>query len=147
MDNIGDWLYILFLIIAGISGLFSSKNKKKRPKQILGQPDQEIPTDEENNPQKGFWEILQEMQEEPQKEMPDIPQAKEPPHKQEKRKVSPTPQSFIPEEKHNARQTKVKQPSVVPTAEEESLLPDLELNHAAELRKAVIYTEILNRKY
>ena len=37
MDNAGDWLYIVFLIIAGISSLFGSKNKKKRPKQILGQ--------------------------------------------------------------------------------------------------------------
>ncbi len=42
MDNAGDWLYIVFLIIAGISSLFGSKNKKKRPKQILGQPDREI---------------------------------------------------------------------------------------------------------
>ena len=31
MDNVGDWIYIVFLIVAAISGLFSSKNKKKRP--------------------------------------------------------------------------------------------------------------------
>ena len=61
MDNAGDWLYIVFLIIAGISSLFGSKNKKKRPKQILGQPDREIVTNEENVPNKGFWEILEEM--------------------------------------------------------------------------------------
>ena len=31
MDNIGDWLYIIFLIIAAISGMRSSdKNKKKK---------------------------------------------------------------------------------------------------------------------
>lgn len=62
MDNAGDWLYIVFLIIAGISSLFGSKNKKKRPKQILGQPDREIVTNEDNVPDKGFWEILEEMQ-------------------------------------------------------------------------------------
>ena len=39
MDNAGDWLYIVFLIIAGISSLFGSKNKKKRPTQVLGQPE------------------------------------------------------------------------------------------------------------
>ena len=50
MDNAGDWLYIVFLIIAGISSLFGSKNKKKRPKQILGQPDREIVTNEDNVP-------------------------------------------------------------------------------------------------
>ncbi len=38
MDNVGDWIYIVFLIVAAISGLFSSKNKKKRPTQVLGQP-------------------------------------------------------------------------------------------------------------
>ena len=62
MDNAGDWLYIVFLAIAGISSLFSSKNKKKRPKQILGQPDKEIVTSEKEVPAKGFWEILEEMQ-------------------------------------------------------------------------------------
>lgn len=30
MDNVGDWLYIVFLIIAAVSGLFSSKDKKKK---------------------------------------------------------------------------------------------------------------------
>ena len=34
MDNVGDWLYIVFLIIAAVSGLFSSKDKKKKSRQI-----------------------------------------------------------------------------------------------------------------
>ena len=44
MDNVGDWLYIVFLIIAAVSGLFSSKDKKKKKSRpdILGQPDREI---------------------------------------------------------------------------------------------------------
>ena len=29
MDNVGDWLYIVFLIIAAVSGLFSSRTKKE----------------------------------------------------------------------------------------------------------------------
>ena len=49
-ENIGDWLYILFLAIAGISSMFSSKKKKKQPKQILGQPDREIVAEEERPP-------------------------------------------------------------------------------------------------
>lgn len=53
-ENIGDWLYILFLAIAGISSMFSSKKKKKQPKQILGQPDREIVAEEESVPDKGF---------------------------------------------------------------------------------------------
>ena len=107
MDNAGDWLYIVFLIIAGISSLFGSKNKKKRPKQILGQPDREIVTNEDNVPDKGFWEILEEMQ-------------------------NPKPAGNR---------------LVVPSTEEEIPLTDIEFDNAAELRKAVIYTEILNRKY
>ena len=89
MDNAGDWLYIVFLIIAGISSLFSSKNKKKRPKQILGQPDRET----------------------------------------------------------TERQSFDGNRLVVPSAEEENPLTDIEFDNAAELRKAVIYTEILHRKY
>ena len=61
-ENIGDWLYILFLAIAGISSMFSSKKKKKQPKQILGQPDRKIVAEEESVPDKGFWEALEEMQ-------------------------------------------------------------------------------------
>lgn len=39
MDNVGDWLYIVFLIIAAVSGLFSSKDKKKKSRpDILGNP-------------------------------------------------------------------------------------------------------------
>ena len=112
MDNAGDWLYIVFLIIAGISSLFGSKNKKKRPKQILGQPDREIVTNEDNVPDKGFWEILEEMQ-------------------------NPKP----------VKQSPAGNRLVVPSTEEEIPLTDIEFDNAAELRKAVIYTEILNRKY
>lgn len=49
MDNLGDWIYIVFLIVAAVSGLFSSKNKKKHPTQVLGQPEYE-PAKEEHAP-------------------------------------------------------------------------------------------------
>ena len=42
MDNVGDWLYIVFLIVAGVSGLFNAKNKKKQVKPVQ-QPSKEIP--------------------------------------------------------------------------------------------------------
>lgn len=130
MDNAGDWLYIVFLIIAGISGLFSSKNKKKRPKQILGQPDREIVAEEENVPDKGFWEVLEEMQ--------NPKPAKQP---------VAAPKPFLTAEKTAGKQSFDGNRLVVPPAEEENSLTDIEFDNAAELRKAVIYTEILNRKY
>lgn len=130
MDNAGDWLYIVFLAIAGISSLFSSKNKKKRPKQILGQPDKEIVTSEKEVPAKGFWEILEEMQKpEPVKQ----PVA--------------APKPFLAGEKMADRQSSARNRLATPPAEEESPLTEIEFDNAAELRKAVIYTEILNRKY
>ena len=141
MDNAGDWLYIVFLIIAGISSLFGSKNKKKRPKQILGQPDREIVTNEDNVPDKGFWEILEEATT-PQK--PEAPTA--PIHK--KKKKTPASKPFLSTEQE-IQKSKVSssQPMNFPAEEEHSMLEDIEFNNAEELRKAVIYSEILNRKY
>ena len=71
MDNVGDWLYIVFLIIAAVSGLFSSKDKKKKSRpDILGQPDREIMPNDQPTEGKGFWEILEDMQKETQKPKP-----------------------------------------------------------------------------
>ena len=100
MDNAGDWLYIVFLIIAGISSLFGSKNKKKRPKQILGQPDREIVTNEDNVPDKGFWEILEEMQNpKPAKQPVPTPKRK----KKQQQVADPSP--FLAAEKVTDKQS------------------------------------------
>lgn len=142
MDNAGDWLYIVFLIIAGISSLFGSKNKKKRPKQILGQPDREIVTNEDNVPDKGFWEILEEMQNpKPAKQPVPTPKRK----KKQQQVADPSP--FLAAEKVTDKQSPAGNRLVVPSTKEEIPLTDIEFDNAAELRKAVIYTEILNRKY
>jgi len=142
MDNAGDWLYIVFLIIAGISSLFGSNNKKKRPKQILGQPDREIVTNEDNVPDKGFWEILEEMQNpKPAKQPVPTPKRK----KKQQQVADPSP--FLAAEKVTDKQSPAGNRLVVPSTEEEIPLTDIEFDNAAELRKAVIYTEILNRKY
>ncbi|UQT32937.1 hypothetical protein M5E82_15350 [Parabacteroides distasonis] len=75
MDNVGDWLYIVFLIIAAVSGLFSSKDKKKKKSRpdILGQPDREIVPNDQPTEGKGFWEILEDMQKETRKPKPAPP--------------------------------------------------------------------------
>lgn len=144
MDNAGDWLYIVFLIIAGISSLFSSKNKKKRPKQILGQPDREIITKDENVPDKGFWEVLEEMQN-PKPAQHPVTVSK--PKREQKKQQAVKPKPFLTAENTTERQTFDGNRLVVPPAEEENPLTDIEFDNAAELRKAVIYTEILHRKY
>ena len=141
MDNVGDWIYIVFLIVAAISGLFSSKNKKKRPTQVLGQPGHDTYPEENTSSGKGFWEILEEATT-PHK--PEAPTA--PIHK--KKKKTPASKPFLSTEQE-IQKSKVSssQPMNFPAEEEHSMLEDIEFNNAEELRKAVIYSEILNRKY
>ena len=141
MDNVGDWIYIVFLIVAAISGLFSSKNKKKRPTQVLGQPGHDTYPEENTSSGKGFWEILEEATT-PQK--PEAPTA--PIHK--KKKKTPASKPFLSTEQE-IQKSKVSSSPITnfPTEEEHALLEDIEFNNAEELRKAVIYSEILNRKY
>lgn len=110
MDNVGDWLYIVFLIIAGISSLFSSKSKKKSPQQVLRQP-VSIPTQKQRK----------------------------------KRKTEPA--AFLTAEQMTDRPMPAESHLAIFPTEEENPLADIEFDNAAELRKAVIYTEILNRKY
>ena len=133
-ENIGDWLYFIFLIIAGISSLFSSKNKKKkRPKQINNQSDnqEEVPHENEEVLQGDLWEVLQKMQDP---------------------KTSPSPQPVIIPQKQSVKHTdkqSITKTNVSPqfTQREENNSFDIELTQASELRKAVIYAEILNRKF
>ncbi|WP_348724334.1 hypothetical protein [Parabacteroides goldsteinii] len=141
MDNVGDWIYIVFLIVAAISGLFSSKNKKKRPTQVLGQPGHDTYPEENTSSGKVFWEILEEATT-PQK--PEAPTA--PIHK--KKNKTPASKPFLSTEQE-IQKSKVSssQPMNFPAEEEHSMLEDIEFNNAEELRKAVIYSEILNRKY
>ena len=42
MENLGDWLYIVFLIMGGVSMFFSSKKEEKKPTVVLGHPDGHI---------------------------------------------------------------------------------------------------------
>ena len=85
MDNVGDWIYIVFLIVAAISGLFSSKNKKKRPTQVLGQPGHDTYPEENTSSGKGFWEILEEAT------TPQKPEAPTPPSRKSKNQKSVHP--------------------------------------------------------
>ncbi|RHR37720.1 hypothetical protein DWX23_17795 [Parabacteroides sp. AF18-52] len=145
MDNLGDWIYIVFLIIAAVSGLFSSKNKKKRPTQVLGQPGHDTFPEENTSSGKGFWEILEEVKNvSPQQPAP----VKATSGKKNLKKEAQTPKAFLSAEKE-IHQSKVStsRPMAFPYEEEHTMLEDIEFNNIEELRKAVIYSEILNRKY
>lgn len=134
MDNVGDWLYIVFLIIAAVSGLFSSKDKKKKKSRpdILGQPDREIVPNDQPTEGKGFWEILEDMQKETQKPKP-APRQKQ---------VKPKVEKNIPN--HIATRPSVRMSAI---EEEPELMPEDTFRDIEELKKAIICAEILNRKY
>lgn len=152
MDNAGDWLYIVFLVVAAISGLFNSKNKKKNRPDILGQPDKEIVTNDQPASGKGFWEILQEMESprpepepepQPQPQAPKVPQKK----KLERSKAFPTPTPFLSSEKNIPDRIAETSPIMAPVEEESGILSDISFRDLDELKKGVVYAEILNRKY
>lgn len=152
MDNVGDWLYIVFLIIAAVSGLFSSKDKKKKKSRpdILGQPDREIVPNDQPTEGKGFWEILEDMQKETRKPKP-APRQKQVKPKVEKTKVatsSSAPSPFLSAEKNIPNHIATR-PSVRMSAieEEPGLMPEDTFRDIEELKKAIICAEILNRKY
>ncbi|MCD8041847.1 MAG: hypothetical protein LUH10_02170 [Tannerellaceae bacterium] len=144
MDNLGDWLYIIVLIIAGISGLLGSGKKKKRnPTDVLGQPGydevEERPTNE-----KSFWDLFEEELENPNPAVKPITCTPVATPKKEKKIAAPHyphDVAFSPVQKKNT-----------PILDEESeldhyMLEDESFTDMTELRKAIIYTEIINRKY
>lgn len=128
MDNIGDWLYVVFIIIAAASSLLSSGRKKKQSKEILGQPGKEF------HPYQ-----------------PPVPPAPRPEKKTPQPVARPQtkkqPSPFLQAEK-NAR-SYMSPPPPVTSFNEPEPEPALELDFrcADDLKKAVIYSEILNRKY
>lgn len=153
MDNLGDWLYIVFLVIAAISGLFGSGKKKKQTKAKPVQPQQEEMPDVETERGKGFWEILQEMQNEPQEkpqEKPKPPVKSIPKPKPAAKKATPASPFLAGEGKISNFTPKQNTPSLLeePIEEDHTVTSeDFHLQDIDEVRKAIIYNEILTRKY
>ena len=119
MDGLNDWIYVVFLIVAAVSGLFGSKGKKRqRPVEVLGEPEYTVEWDGQE--------------------------------KAKATEVKPSASVPLPKAAPKVRQQKSVAPRAAvarPAAEEHSMLEDMDLKSTEELRKAVIYSEILNRKY
>lgn len=140
MDNVGDWLYIVFLIVAGVSGLFNAKNKKKQAKPVQ-QPSKEMPGQpEETTPERSFWDIFEEEEEQPEKKPQEETPVTDKPTEPEQVPVA------MPEQRI-AEQTSLRHRPAPSLQEEDNRPTGIDFNSAVELRKAVIYAEILNRKY
>ena len=55
MEEFGDWIYILVIVIAGVSSMISSMRKKARQDAEANKP-REIIND--NNSEDNFWDVL-----------------------------------------------------------------------------------------
>lgn len=150
MDNLGDWLYIVFLVIAVISGLFSGK-KKKHPVAKPVQPREQTEDPLDTEKEKTFWEILEEMQKSTQEAKPrtkKVPATKQVSTKTVKASAAPSP--FLAGESIGSSRIP-KQNSILleETYEADHRInsEDFHLQDVDEVRKAIIYSEILNRKY
>lgn len=136
MDNIGDWLYIIFLIIAAISGMRSSDKRKKgkRKRKAMRQP---APESETMSP----------------KEQPDEPHAAE--EIPEPEVVMPSPEPIAVEKMAPVvHEEMASAPSLRETRKPEREKQESPENPIAgwlynpdDLKKAVILSEILHRKY
>jgi hypothetical protein len=136
MENIGDWLYMIIIIIAAISSIIGSINKKKSGKQ---QP-REIITEED-------WDDYEETQ--PSVSYETQPVAGPQPAQQ---KMSPEYRPFGANKKTEKDYATFKREptSTIALSVEENpasvSLEDMPANKE-EWRKAFIYSEVFNRKY
>jgi len=125
MDQFGDWVYIILMVVVGITSLFSSINKKKRQQQT--QMPSPVP---------------------PEFSYPTPPV----PKKKERKLPPPVPAdsrypSFDTHLTFPIVETDSQAETYLVQEEEGALANELELTDPDAFRKAVIYAEILNRKY
>lgn len=149
MDNIGDWLYIVLLVIAGVSGLFNSGKKKKRA-AAFPEPSDNEPVYEpiyepvyEPEPQesKSFRELVEEMTASPE------PLFSTPEKKTGRRSTPPPPPFLTAENTISSPQTTLSPTRSLLGEEETGSGPDISFSDRDELKRAIIISEILNRKY
>lgn len=131
MDSLGDYIYLIVILIAGVSSLLG-KRKKKREAEVetADFPDLEdiIPEISEYvRPERPVYQELKKKV----TEIPTYDNVKDFAVMKTKKQVKPV-KTFI-ESQVEEQQT--------------SNAYEIELNNIDEARKAVIYSEIFNRKY
>ena len=150
MENIDDWLYIVFLAIAGISSLFSSVKRKR-----VQQP---IPDQEDTDLEPPFGEPMEEMSSQRTFRMPDeVFQTR--PADSDQATLSGQPAGADPAALMGKRRSRLKtaqgkMPDTPTPAAQAPTTPPAEaaperswLDNPSDLRRAILCAEILNRKY
>ena len=137
MEEIGDWLYIIVIIIAGIASFISSMRKKTQQTSVQNSP-REISMDAEED---DFWNEHM-----PQREVKPV------------FAVQPISRSFQTVDQQYKKYVNVfqegqpvqpsEEPLLVDTVEEYPVITISDLpSDTDDWRKAFVYKEIFNRKY
>ena len=150
MENIDDWLYIVFLAIAGISSLFSAVKRKR-----VQQP---IPDQEDTDFEPLFGEPMEEMPAQRTFRMPDeVFQTR--PADSDQATLSGQPAGADPAALMGKRRSRLKtaqgkMPDTPTPAAQAPTTPPAEaaperswLDNPSDLRRAILCAEIFNRKY
>ena len=138
MENLGDWLYVVILVIAGISSIFSSVRKKAQ--QTAQQtPPREIITEYEDDDD--IWKDVT-------KEIKPVPVVQ----KQHPFQTTNKRRNFnIDEYREGTSAITKNESSTFFSAEDEEEKISVSFEDLPEntegWRKALVYNEILNRKY
>ena len=148
MENIDDWLYIVFLAIAGISSLFSSVKRKR-----VQQP---IPDQEDTDLEPPFGEPMEEMPSQRTFRMPDeVFQTRPADSDQATLSGQPAdPAALMGKRRSRLKTAQGKMPDTPTPAAQAPTTPPAEaaperswLDNPSDLRRAILCAEILNRKY
>ena len=137
MEDLGDYIYLIFIAIAVVSSFFGKKKKK------------ETEPNEHPAPATNWQEIIKQMAE--GKELVDTPEpapVKVAPVATKAVSVSPTPEAMVSVvSAAEGTRSVVNRRAVVDDEEasQSSLL--VELDDQEDAAKAIIYSEILTRKY
>ena len=137
MDNAGDWLYLVLIAIAGISSLFSGKKKTQTQNQPQ-QKKQEVGFPKSDD---DFWGTVEEVESTAYE--PSV--LAKPKPKSKKQAPLLTAESLIPksildraDDFHDDNYS----------VDDEGLSAEsFHLEDLEEVRKGIVYAEILNRKY
>ena len=123
MDEFGNWIYIIIMVIVAITSLLSSMNKKKGQQQTQ-MPDPEFPEE---------WF--------PTPPVPPVPK------KMNRKTPPPIPVHSKNKPYHSIPMSQILNTELLEPEKETLLIDELDLSDAEAFRKAIIYSEILNRKY
>jgi hypothetical protein len=148
MENLGDLIYIVVLAVIGLGSLLSAGKKKKAEEEMSKQQSPPDIVTPQTASDRDFWDILTGQEEERPPVTAKSKTQNKPPKSLAAENIKTSP--FLTGESEIARTIR-KQASTVSALEEEDVKEPLvtaeDFNDPESLRKTVIYSEILNRKY